>query len=315
MADAKAIANALTAMLQPMVATITATTTAAVATAAPTVPPIAPVIVTRTPAQARADPLNKVTMVKPRSIIALMLVGADTLATSWQMTGDFASSPIWQANHNVAQIFQAEIKRLCSKRNEGDIPAELFLLATQQQQNNDCSLIAPPSLFFGPPMLEEFHTIMNSLIHIQDGIDMSTTQGYTSQSSMMIFFNAQDDPESPPLVEGPFTMTSPPCNKEPPQGQQQPSHITSCLSPAWLQTSHRQLQEQQPTKETILNDGSNNHWKLFAETAVGFPFPQWHVMRQRAQVDGRSRFKRHWVAHTQQTLVPRTQALDNAFAH
>jgi hypothetical protein len=85
MADAKAIANALTAMLQPMVATITAAATAAVATAAPTVPPIAPVIFTRTPAQARADPLNKVTMVKPRSIIVLMLVGADALVTSWQI--------------------------------------------------------------------------------------------------------------------------------------------------------------------------------------------------------------------------------------
>jgi hypothetical protein len=134
-----------------------------------------------------------------------MLVGAITLATGWQMTGELASSPIWQANHNVAQSCQADTQRLCSKQNEGEIPAKLFLLATQQQQNNNCSLIVPPALFFGLPTLEEFHAIMNSLIHIQDGIEMGTTQGYFS-SIHGDFFNAQDDPESPSLVEGPFTL-------------------------------------------------------------------------------------------------------------
>jgi hypothetical protein len=161
MADAKAIANALNATLQPITAT-----TAAVVLAAPTVPaaagPIAPVIFTAP--LLKPDLLNyKVTMVKPQSVIVLMLMGAVALATGWQMTGDLASSPIQQANHNVAQIFQADIQRLCSKPNEGEIPAELFWLATPEQQNNNHSVIVPVSLFFGPPTLEELHAIMNSM--------------------------------------------------------------------------------------------------------------------------------------------------------
>jgi hypothetical protein len=62
MADAQAIANALTTALQPMVAAITAATAAAVAPAAQPVPAApgqpGPVAFARTPAQARADLLN-----------------------------------------------------------------------------------------------------------------------------------------------------------------------------------------------------------------------------------------------------------------
>jgi hypothetical protein len=59
MADAQAIANALTAALQPMVAAITAATAAAVAPAAAAPQgPVAAVAFARTPAQARADLLN-----------------------------------------------------------------------------------------------------------------------------------------------------------------------------------------------------------------------------------------------------------------
>jgi hypothetical protein len=62
MADAQAIANALTAVLQPMVAAITTTTAAAVAPAAQPVPAApgqpGPVTFTHTPAQAQADLLN-----------------------------------------------------------------------------------------------------------------------------------------------------------------------------------------------------------------------------------------------------------------
>jgi hypothetical protein len=59
MADAQAIANALTAALQPMVAAITTATAASVAPAAATPQgPVAAVIFARTPAQARADLLN-----------------------------------------------------------------------------------------------------------------------------------------------------------------------------------------------------------------------------------------------------------------
>jgi hypothetical protein len=130
---------------------------------------------------------------------------------------------------------------------------------------------------------------------------------------MMIFFNAQDDPESPPLVEGPFTMTSPPCNMEPPQGQQQSSPITSCLSPVWLQTSCCQLQEQQPTKETILNDDSNNHWKLFClqRQLLDFLSPNGMLyikgLRMMAEVDSRDIAlhirNRHWCpGHKFQTM-------------
>jgi hypothetical protein len=59
MADAQAVANALTAVLQPMVAAITAATAATVAPAAATHQgPVAPVAFARTPAQAWADLLN-----------------------------------------------------------------------------------------------------------------------------------------------------------------------------------------------------------------------------------------------------------------
>jgi hypothetical protein len=110
MANAKPIANALNTTLQPAT---TAATTAAVAPATPAVPaaasPIGTVAFTPTPAQARADLLNyKVTMVKTQSVIILMLMGAVALATGWQMTGELASSPLWQANHNVAQICHAD---------------------------------------------------------------------------------------------------------------------------------------------------------------------------------------------------------------
>jgi hypothetical protein len=145
-------------------------------------------------------------MVKLQSIIVLMLMGAVALATDWQKTEDLASSPIWQANHNVAQIFHADIQRLCSKPNEGEIPAELFWLTTLQHQNNNCSIIVPPSLFFGLSTLEEIHAIMNSMINIQEGIDMITTPGDSSSSSMTIPVNAKDDLESPWLVEGPLNQ-------------------------------------------------------------------------------------------------------------
>jgi hypothetical protein len=56
MADAQAIANALTAVLQPMAAAITVATAAAIAMAAPAPPgPGAAVIFAHTPAQAQAD--------------------------------------------------------------------------------------------------------------------------------------------------------------------------------------------------------------------------------------------------------------------
>jgi hypothetical protein len=128
---------------------------------------------------------------------------------------------------------------------------------------------------------------------IQEGIEMITSPGDSSSSSMTILFNGKDDLESPSLVEGPFNqhqfpyhlsadagagkapflsrilnalmtdvMASPPCNKEPPQWRQQPSHITRSISPVWLQMSCCRLQEQQPTEEAIMNDDPNNHWKL-----------------------------------------------------
>jgi hypothetical protein len=131
---------------------------------------------------------------------------------------------------------------------KGDVPADLFWLATLQQQNNNHSVIVLPSLFFGPPMLEELHAIMNSMINIQEGIEMTTAPGDSSSSYMTILFYAKDDLENPLLVEGPFNqhqfpyhssadagagkapflscilnavmtyvMASPPCNKEPPQ--------------------------------------------------------------------------------------------------
>jgi hypothetical protein len=59
MADAQAIANALTAVLQPMVATITSATAAPVAPAAAAPQePVAAIIFACTPAQAQADLLN-----------------------------------------------------------------------------------------------------------------------------------------------------------------------------------------------------------------------------------------------------------------
>jgi hypothetical protein len=106
-----------------------------------------------------------------------MLMGAVTLATGWQMTENWL--PVPSAKPTIRWLKFSKQTPKDFAPSTGEIPAELFLLAMQQQQNNNCSLIVPPALFFGLPTLKEFHAIMNSLIHIQEGIEMSTTQGYT----------------------------------------------------------------------------------------------------------------------------------------
>jgi hypothetical protein len=124
MADAQAIANALTAALQPMVAAITAATAAAVAPAAANPQgPVAPVVCACPPAQAQADLFNyklpghpkifasataklstTFSLNKPNVSILLVEVGDWSNSTSWTTTTLQVGIGAVPAAHRVAAI-------------------------------------------------------------------------------------------------------------------------------------------------------------------------------------------------------------------
>jgi hypothetical protein len=127
MADAQAIAYALTAALQPMVVAITAATAATAAAVAPAAAapqgPVAPVVCACTPAQAQADLFNyklpgnakifasataklstTFSLNKPNVSILLVEVGDWSNITSWTTTTLLVGIGAAPAAHRVPAI-------------------------------------------------------------------------------------------------------------------------------------------------------------------------------------------------------------------